>query len=277
MRYIYILSFIFSSAIIFAQDYVPIDTTVISCTYFYDFQEDSLDRSSAVSEEMTLLIGRHSSLFLGTNQLYQDSISKAHSDEPINQGTVNKLISLIQGTNVNRYCRYHIYNNYLADSLLFTTYLNKKYLKVIESNRIDWKTESNRDTVISGYKCLKASTELWGRKFIAWFTLEIPISYGPYKFCGLPGLIIQISDAEKQHNFTINTVKNIKGKQQVIYYKNKDYIKITPEGYVKNLQYHFADLYKRVSSDGVVTFQDDEQKARSLDRIRSRNNNIEKY
>ena len=124
---------------------------------------------------------------------------------------------------------------------------------------------------------MKASAELWGRKFIAWFTLEIPVSYGPYKFCGLPGLIINISDTENQHCFTINAVKEIKEKQQAIYYQNKDYIEITAEDYVKSLQYYFADLYKRVASGGVVTFQDDEHMARSLDKIRSRNNNIEKY
>jgi len=277
MRYIYILSFIFSSAIIFAQDYVPIDTAVLSCTYFYVFQEDSLDKSSTVSEEMTLLISKHSSLFLGTNQLYRDSILKAHSGEPFDQNYLNKITPLIQGTTMNPYCLYHIHNNYIADSILFTAYLNKKNLQVKESNKMNWKIEANRDTVITGYKCLKASTELWGRKFIAWFTLDIPVSYGPYKFCGLPGLIIQISDSKKQHSFTIYTVKKIKGNQRAIYFLNRDYIEITPEGYVKSLQYYFADLYNRVSSGGVITIKDDDRMARSLNRIKSRNNNIEKY
>ncbi|HPF52885.1 MAG TPA: GLPGLI family protein [Draconibacterium sp.] len=277
MKCTYSLLFIFSSAILFAQDYIPIDTAVISCSYFYDFQEDSLDRSSMASEEMTLLIGRHSSLFLGTNELYRDSVLKAHSNEPFDQNYLNKITPLIQGTTVNRMCRYHIYNNYLADSIVFTTYLNKKNLKVTESNKITWEIEANKDTVISGYKCMKASTELWNRKFIAWFTLEIPIGYGPYKFCGLPGLIVKISDTENQHCFTLNAVKEIKEKQQAIYYPNKNYIEISSEDYVKSLQYYFADLYNRVSSGGFVTFKDDERMARSLNKIRSRNNNIEKY
>jgi GLPGLI family protein len=277
MRFIYVLSFLFSSAIIFAQEYVPVDTAVLSCTYFYDFQEDSLDRSSIQSEEMTLLIGSHSSLFLGTNQVYLDSVLMVFSDEPFNQSSLSRMMPMIRGTTVNRYCRYHIYNNYLADSIMFTSYLNKKYLKVKESNKIDWKIEANRDTVISGYKCLEASTEKWGRKYIAWFTLEIPVSYGPYKFCGLPGLIISISDTKKQHCFTINAIKKIKGKQQAMYYQNKDYIEVTPEDYVKSLIYYFADLYKRVSSGGVVTFNDDDRMAKSLNKIKSRNNNIEIY
>lgn len=277
MKLAYLIIFIFSSLAIFAQDYVPIDTAELSCTYFYDFQEDSLDPSLVKSEVMTLLIGRHSSLFSASNLLYQDSISMAHSNEPFNQSHVDNLFSQIQGRTTNRYCRYHLYNNYPAGSFLFTTYLNKKYLKVIDSNEVNWQIENNNDTIISGYKCLKASAELWNRKFIAWYTLEVPLSYGPYKFCGLPGLIVKVYDTEKQHCFTINSVKQIKEKQKAIYYKDKEYMTITAEEYTKSLEYYFADLYNRVSAGGVVTFDDDAKKARSLNNIRSRNNNIERY
>ena len=275
MKLAYLIFFILSALTVCAQDYVPIDTAELYCTYYYDFQEDSLDQSSVKSEVMTLLVGRHLSLFSATNLLYQDSLSMAHSNEPFNQSHVNNLISQMQGKTTNRYCRYHLYNNYLAGSFLFTTYLNKKYLKVIESNKINWQIESNKDTVIAGYECLQASAELWNREFIAWFTLEIPLSYGPYKFCGLPGLIVKVYDSEKQHCFTINSVNEIKGK--AIYYKDKNYINITAEEYTKSLKYYFADLYNRVSAGGVVKFEDDSNKARSLNSIRSRNNYIERY
>lgn len=277
MKLAYFILLIFSSLAIFAQDYIPIDTAELSCTYFYDFQEDSVDPSSIRSELMTLLIGRHSSLFSATNLLYQDSISMANSNEPFNQSHVDNLISQVQGRTTNRYCRYHLYNNYPAGTILFTTYLNKKYLKVIESNEINWQVENSKDTTIAGYKCLKASTELWNRKFIAWFTLEVPLNYGPYKFCGLPGLIVKVYDTEKQHCFTINSVNAIKEKQQAIYYKDKKYIHITAEEYTKSIEYHFAELYNRVSAGGFVTFEDDANKARALNKIRSRNNNLERY
>ena len=43
-----------------------------------------------------------------------------------------------------------------------------------------------------------ATVEFAGRKYSAWFTTELPLPYGPYKFGGLPGLILKIEDAEKQ-------------------------------------------------------------------------------
>ncbi len=274
MRYIYVILFIFSSVIIFAQDYVPIDTAILSCSYFYDFQEDSLSRASIKSEEMTLLIGSHCSLFAGTNELYRDSVLKAHSNEPFDQTYLQTITPLIQGTTTNRFCRYQIRNGYLADSVVFTCYLNKKNLKVKESNKINWEIEASRDTVILGYNCLKASAELWGRKYIAWFTIDIPISCGPYKFCGLPGLIISISDTKKQHCFNI---KEIKASQQVIYYLNEQYVDITARDYVKGLEYYYADLFNRLSGGGVITIEDDGRKARILNGIKSKNNNIERY
>lgn len=52
-----------------------------------------------------------------------------------------------------------------------------------------------------GYKIQKATTEYLGRNWIAWFTNEIQIQDGPYKFSGLPGLILKISDEKNDHVF----------------------------------------------------------------------------
>lgn len=51
------------------------------------------------------------------------------------------------------------------------------------------------DTIhLSGYSCNKAQTHYAGRNYTAWYSLEIPIPYGPFKFWGLPGLILKIEE-----------------------------------------------------------------------------------
>ena len=45
----------------------------------------------------------------------------------------------------------------------------------------------------------KAVTEFAGRKWTAWFTEELPFQDGPYKFRGLPGLIVKLEDATQSH------------------------------------------------------------------------------
>lgn len=52
-------------------------------------------------------------------------------------------------------------------------------------------------------------TKMGGRDWVAWFTNDIPIQDGPYKFCGLPGLIIKIEDDTKTHKFILVANKNL--------------------------------------------------------------------
>ena len=56
---------------------------------------------------------------------------------------------------------------------------------------------------IHGYRCQKATCHWRGRDYEAWFTSEIPIQRGPWKFGGLPGLIVKIYDAKKEYNFEL--------------------------------------------------------------------------
>ena len=58
---------------------------------------------------------------------------------------------------------------------------------------IQWDWEILTETkVINGYKCKKAISNAFKANFIAWFTEEIPMSAGPEKFGGLPGLILYV-------------------------------------------------------------------------------------
>lgn len=70
----------------------------------------------------------------------------------------------------------------------------------------DWKL-TNQDSLIAGYSCKKATLNYVGRQWTAWYTNEIPVSFGPYKFNGLPGLILKIKDSESTFDFTVNEIK----------------------------------------------------------------------
>ncbi len=62
--------------------------------------------------------------------------------------------------------------------------------------KIRWEIKEEAIT-IGKFKCKKAIGDFRGRTYIAWFTEEIVLPYGPFKLCGLPGLILEAEDSEK--------------------------------------------------------------------------------
>jgi GLPGLI family protein len=72
----------------------------------------------------------------------------------------------------------------------------------------DFQWSLRQDTCsIRGFPCQKAVCEYGGRVWTAWFTTHIPISDGPYKFSGLPGLILRISDEDRFFFFEMSGIE----------------------------------------------------------------------
>ncbi len=62
-------------------------------------------------------------------------------------------------------------------------------------NICDW-TLGTTTKIILGYTCQKATTSYGGRNYTAYFTYKIPIADGPWRFNGLPGLILEVADED---------------------------------------------------------------------------------
>ena len=93
-----------------------------------------------------------------------------------------------------------------------------------ENLNLPWKIEQEK-TKINSYDTQKATLNFGGRVWEAWFTTEIPIQDGPYKFFGLPGLIIKIED--EAQNFSWKLIGNKKyhseaGLEKYDYYESQE-------------------------------------------------------
>ena len=64
----------------------------------------------------------------------------------------------------------------------------------------EWTLLPDTTTLLS-YSCQKAICHFKGRNYTVWYTLEIPVSEGPWKLFGLPGLIIKAEDDKKHYTF----------------------------------------------------------------------------
>ncbi len=72
--------------------------------------------------------------------------------------------------------------------------------------KIDWKLSSETKQ-IGKFTCSKATSDFRGRSYIAWFAPEIPMPYGPWKLQGLPGLILEAYDTNKEIYFYFKSIE----------------------------------------------------------------------
>ena len=80
--------------------------------------------------------------------------------------------------------------------VLLSRDLGFKYVKDSTIN-IPWNIKEETK-MIGIYKVQKATAHFRGRDYTAWFTSQIPLPYGPWKLVGLPGLILEAYDTNKE-------------------------------------------------------------------------------
>ncbi len=82
---------------------------------------------------------------------------------------------------------------------------------------LKWKITPGTKTIM-GYNCQCATVTFRGRDYEAWYTVDIPLSYGPWKFHGLPGLILEVTDSKNEFRFTANGIEQVKGGKDIQMY-----------------------------------------------------------
>lgn len=65
---------------------------------------------------------------------------------------------------------------------------------------INWKLLEGEKKILN-YNCNSAQCTFRGRTYTVWYTTEIPLSFGPWKFSGLPGLILEAIDSKNMYNY----------------------------------------------------------------------------
>lgn len=83
---------------------------------------------------------------------------------------------------------------------------------------ISWEMQDSTETIL-GYECLMAECDYHGRHWTVWFTPEVPISDGPWKLNGLPGLILRAQEDSGQYGFTAVGIENYEKEIEPVYQK----------------------------------------------------------
>ncbi|MCM1137854.1 MAG: GLPGLI family protein [Duncaniella sp.] len=142
-----------------------------------------------------------------------------------------------------------VYQNYPEGKITYVDIITPNYVDYTEEYPpFDW--EISEDTLtVSSYPCMKAICEYGGRKWTAWFTDEIPASFGPWKFSGLPGLIMKVTDDEGIHTFT--AVSFSKADSKIVKVQNAGIQHTSRDKFVKNKNYVEEDPMNRIPVQSI--------------------------
>lgn len=101
--------------------------------------------------------------------------------------------------NGNKTFRYgkQVYYNREKDSMWWSQRFQGNIYIAEKKPAINW-TLLKETKKIGKFKTHKATAKFRGRLYTAWYTLEVPLPYGPWKLHGLPGLILEAYDEKKE-------------------------------------------------------------------------------
>lgn len=88
---------------------------------------------------------------------------------------------------------------------VYDYYDNEHYQYTDSISSFDWvitDSVSNKN----GYDCILATCSYRGRDWNVWFSTDLPWYDGPWKFSGLPGLVVSASDADSLYRFELKDI-----------------------------------------------------------------------
>lgn len=227
------------------------DTALWEMVYIHKIFDPIKDRSESNFE---ILINGPSYISYGSYGRFQlDSIGRADPDRFTNM-TREEYSALHRSLEID----------------MVSTLINKKegtleYLGKIFINsyryeepipEFEWNLEDGTMEVM-GYECKKATTKWRGREWTAWYS-DIPLSAGPWKFNGLPGLILRLEDSRSEHFF--EAVKSM-NEQFPFGYKKALYCKTNRKKYNEELADYKRNAGKMFLDSGMVTVSDSDRES----------------
>lgn len=83
---------------------------------------------------------------------------------------------------------------------------NQPYVSSEKMPVFNW-TLTKKTKKIGSFTCYLATTNFRGRSYNVWYTKELSFSDGPWKFNGLPGLILEVIDEKMEYQFLFKSIE----------------------------------------------------------------------
>lgn len=210
---------------------------VSSLHYHYRYTHFENGKEEQVS--MILQVGSDMQRFGCVRTFFEDSLALAFGNKPQDTRVIMKKVGEVR---TKEECfgevSWRLHLNYpkgkrsITDRVFMDRYLTEE-----TDNLPIWRLTDEKKT-ISGHKCIKATTTLYGRAWTAWYAPEISRTDGPWLLRGLPGVVVMAEEETGKFRFELQRVEH---RETPILYQVKDYIKADRNSVLKQKQKFFKN------------------------------------
>lgn len=185
---------------LYAQRVEIIEPALLECEYYKRVVTDTLDRKNDYKADYARLrIGKNTSMFYYPKQLHWDSLG---IDKKSQTMAFLEYSQKTGGKSIAGVFKEYVYKNFPKNKVtVLDHFALMHWIYEEEWEKPQWTLQDSAKVILE-YPCQMAVTHYRGRTWYAWFTFDIPISDGPWKLCGLPGLILEAFDKDNDYSFT---------------------------------------------------------------------------
>ena len=211
--------------------------------YEVQMKKDSTNRQSPKTELAYLDSKGTESFFYPEKRIKRDSVIQVSVQSG---GSIRPDRTTME--NLRSDMNYTIEKDLSNQKVYFKDRIARDIYIYTEDRPMNWKILPET-AKIGDYKAQKATLDFGGRLWTAWFTQDIPLMDGPYKFHGLPGLIIKIEDSKGDYSFLLKETKKIGELPSLSNFGNV--IKVNRLDYLKQMEKYKKDPASFMSQGGM--------------------------
>lgn len=212
--------------------------------FFYELSYKPRKDSAKVEKVMMILdVTKDKSIYRDYTMVAQDSILKIQFDQMMKSGVYKDFSKMVTMPKFSE----KVYKFYPDMKIQYVERISSGFTPVNigydDESKMNWNISAEK-AKIGSYNTQKATTEFGGRQWVAWFAADIPLQDGPYKFHGLPGLIVKVEDAEKNYSW------ELKGNRKVPNFSETTYMEtIAPGGNGGKVQVVSREKFEKTFAD----------------------------
>ena len=223
-------------------------SALYDCIYRYDVEGKTASGDLSETYNCILQIGEDRSKFSDYSAFRLDSVS---SMPGVDDGLVDEYALKVLKT--ESYFDQTVMSS-IPDGkiMVYADMAPERYRYEEKMPLMEWHDAEGTDTVC-GYVCRKAVADYGGRRWTAWYAVDIPVPFGPWKITGLPGLVMRAEDADGNHRFEAVMFRSA---GCGIAAENKpNVVSISRDGFVERKNWYDRDPFSTIDPQSISVME----------------------